>query len=94
VCLLTKFPFIYNLGDCYEKLVKEFLVNIPNDCDDPLSREYQKVFVRGECVNFSPSIINKFLGVEEFNIPKLEITDSQVCKKITANQIIGWPKKK
>jgi hypothetical protein len=60
----------------------------------PLSREYQKVFVRGECINFSPSIINKFLGVEETNIPKLDITDSQVCKEITANQIMVWPKKK
>jgi hypothetical protein len=26
---------VCNLGDCYEKLVKEFLVNIPDDCDDP-----------------------------------------------------------
>ena len=43
---------VCNLGDCYEKLVKEFLVNIPDECDNPLSREYQKVFVRGECVNF------------------------------------------
>jgi len=31
---------VCNLGDCYEKLVKEFLVNIPNDCDNPLSREF------------------------------------------------------
>jgi hypothetical protein len=49
---------VCNLGDCYEKLVKEFLVNIPDECDDPLSREYQKVFVREECINFSPNIIN------------------------------------
>jgi len=55
---------VCNLGECYEKLVKEFLVNIPIDCHSPVSREYQKVFVRGECVNFSPTIINKFLGVE------------------------------
>jgi len=83
-----------NLGDCFEKLVKEFLVNISDDCDNSLSREYQKVFVRGECVNFSPNIINKFLGVEEINIPKLEVTDNQVCKEITANKIKVWPKKK
>jgi len=38
---------VCNIGDCYEKLVKEFLVNIPEDCDNPLSREYQKVYVRG-----------------------------------------------
>ena len=85
---------ICNLGDCYEKLVKEFLVNISDDCDNPLRKEYQKVFVRGECVNFSPNIINKFLGVEETNIPELEVTDNQVCKENTANQVQVWPKKK
>jgi len=55
---------VQNLGECYKMLVKEFLVNIPDDCDSPIRREYQKVFVRGECVKFSPTIINKFLGVE------------------------------
>lgn len=85
---------VCNLGDLYEKLVKEFLVNISNDCENPISREYQKVFVRGECVNFSPNVINKFLGVEEINIPKLEVTDNQVCKEVTANQIKVCPKKK
>jgi len=66
---------VCNLGDCYEKLVKEFLVNSSDDCEDPLSREFQKVFVRGEWVNFSPNIINKYHGVEEIDIPKLKVTD-------------------
>ncbi|MCI84795.1 envelope-like protein, partial [Trifolium medium] len=26
---------IWGIGHCYEKLVKEFLVNIPEDCDNP-----------------------------------------------------------
>jgi hypothetical protein len=48
------------------ELIKEAgLVNISTDCDNPLSREYQNVYVRGECVNFSANIINKFLGVKE-----------------------------
>ena len=75
------------------KLVKEFLVYISYVYDYPLRKKYQKVFVRGECVNFSPNTINKFLGVEETKIPKLEAIDNQVCKKITANQIKVWPKK-
>jgi len=75
------------------KLVKEFLVYISYVCDFPLSKKYQKVYVRGECVNFSPNTINKILGVEETKIPELEVTDNQVCKKITANQIKVWPKK-
>ncbi|MCH82246.1 envelope-like protein, partial [Trifolium medium] len=84
---------VRGIGDCYEKLVKEFLVNIPEDCDNPVSPEYQKVFVRGECVNFSPAIINKFLERNEEPQPELEVSDNAVCKEITAGQVKVGPKK-
>ncbi|MCI68353.1 envelope-like protein, partial [Trifolium medium] len=48
----------------------------------------------GECVNFSSTIINKFLERSEEPQPDLEVTDSDVCKEITANQVKVWPKKK
>jgi len=69
------------------KLMKEFLVYISYVCDYPLSKEYQKVYVRVECVNFSHNTINKFLGLEEINIHELKVTDNQVCKEITASQV-------
>ena len=50
------------LPQCYEGLVKEFIVNILEDIYEKSSKEFCKVFVRGKCVKFSPSIINKFLG--------------------------------
>jgi len=84
---------VCNLGNYYEKLVKEFLVNISEECDNPLSYEYQKVYVSGECVNFSPNIINRFLGIEEEGAAKLKVTDNQICREITANQVRVWPKK-
>jgi len=84
---------VCNLGECYEKLVKEFLVNILEECDSPLSREYQKVYVRGECVNFSPNIINIFMGIDERGGVELEATDNQVSREITANKVSTWPKK-
>ncbi|PNX62183.1 envelope-like protein, partial [Trifolium pratense] len=34
---------VSELGKCYEKLTREFLVNITADCDNPLSPEYLKV---------------------------------------------------
>ncbi|XP_058779196.1 uncharacterized protein LOC131653134 [Vicia villosa] len=46
---------------CYEVLVKEFIVNLHEDCGNKNTKEYLKVFVRGKCVNFSPTVINKFL---------------------------------
>ena len=53
---------VTKLGDCYESLVREFIVNIPSDITNRKSDEYQKVFVRGKCVRFSPAVINKYLG--------------------------------
>ena len=81
------------LGDCYEKLVKEFLVNIPANRDNPLSREYQKLYVIGECVNFSPNIIIDLLGADVKGATKVEATDNQISQEITANQVMVWPKK-
>ncbi|MCI69103.1 envelope-like protein, partial [Trifolium medium] len=33
---------VLGIGECYEKLVKEFPVNILDDCDNPISKEYLK----------------------------------------------------
>ncbi|KAK2396908.1 hypothetical protein QL285_058538 [Trifolium repens] len=84
---------VSGIGKCYEKLVKEFSVNIVEDCDNPLSKEYHKVFVRGKCVEFSPAVINSFLGRREDSYSELEPTNNQVCKTITANQVKMWPLK-
>ncbi|KAK2436082.1 hypothetical protein QL285_021096 [Trifolium repens] len=82
---------VTGIGECYEKLVKEFLVNIPEDCDNPLSKEHHKVYVRGKCVMFFPAIINKALGNKEDGYAEMEITNNNVCKTITANQVKIWP---
>ncbi|KAK2418418.1 hypothetical protein QL285_040615 [Trifolium repens] len=84
---------VSGIGDCYEKLVKEFLVNIPEDCDNPLSKEHHKVYVRGKCVMFSPAVINKALGNKEDGYAEMEITNNNICKTITANQVKIWPPK-
>ncbi|PNX66052.1 putative envelope-like protein, partial [Trifolium pratense] len=84
---------VWGLGSCYEKLVREFIVNIPVGCDNPLDRKFQKVFVRGKCVEFSPSVINKILGNFDEPHPDFEVSDNVVCKTITANQVKTWPRK-
>jgi hypothetical protein len=84
---------VSGLGSCYAKLVKEFIVNIAEDCDNPLSKEYQKVYVRGKCVEFSPVVINRFLGRKEDGYSEVAITNNEVCKTITANQVKVWPLK-
>ncbi|KAK2426461.1 hypothetical protein QL285_025129 [Trifolium repens] len=84
---------VSGIGRCYEKLVKEFIVNIGEDCDNKLSKEYHQVFVRGKCVQFSPAVINAYLGRREYGYPGFEPTNNQVCKTITANQVKVWPLK-
>ncbi|CAJ2651841.1 unnamed protein product [Trifolium pratense] len=84
---------VWGLGSCYEKLVREFVVNIPIGCDNPLDKEFQKVFVRGKCVTFSPSMINKVLGNADDPHPDIDVSDNVVCKTITAEKVKTWPKK-
>ncbi|MCI47861.1 envelope-like protein, partial [Trifolium medium] len=68
---------VSSLGVCYEKLVNEFLVNIPEDYDDPMSEEYRKVFVRGKCVELSPTVINQCLGRSIEAEAEMEVADSE-----------------
>ncbi|CAJ2635129.1 unnamed protein product [Trifolium pratense] len=84
---------VWGLGSCYEKLVREFVVNIPIGCDNPLDKEFQKVYVRGKCVTFSPSVINKVLGNADDPHPDIDVSDNVVCKTITAEKVKTWPKK-
>ncbi|XP_058784376.1 uncharacterized protein LOC131659167 [Vicia villosa] len=82
-----------DFGKCYEVLVKEFVMNIPVDCDVPGSQNFRKACVRGKLVHFSHPVINRYLGRSDDEGFDLEVTDNQVCKEITANQVATWPMK-
>ncbi|XP_058751091.1 uncharacterized protein LOC131624127 [Vicia villosa] len=68
---------VTKFGKCYESLVKEFIVNIPIDCDDSTSKEFKKVY----------------LGRNEEDQDDLEATNNQICQIMTANQVSTWPVK-
>lgn len=84
---------VTHFGPCYENLVKEFVVNIPDGCDDTKSADYGKVYVRGNVATFSPTVINKFLGRTDEPQDELEVTDDQVYKEIMTKQVRHWPNK-
>ncbi|XP_058765961.1 uncharacterized protein LOC131639486 [Vicia villosa] len=84
---------VCNLPKCYERLVKEFTVNLFEDCGNSKSVDFRKVFVRGKCVSFSPYVINNFLVRTNEAQPELEVTDNKVCQVITAKQVKSWPLK-
>ncbi|KAK2397201.1 hypothetical protein QL285_058803 [Trifolium repens] len=83
---------VKDLGNCYEMLVKEFIVNITMDCSEG-SEELRKVRVRGKDVKFSPTTINEYLGRD----PTIETDEAElvreVTKEITGGQVKEWPKK-
>ncbi|XP_050877485.1 uncharacterized protein LOC127081258 [Lathyrus oleraceus] len=81
-------------SQCYEGLVKQFIVNIPEDIADKNNKEFCKVFVRGKCITFSPTVINNFMGKRFEGAGELEATDNEVCREITVRQVKGWPIKK
>ncbi|XP_050895795.1 uncharacterized protein LOC127102471 [Lathyrus oleraceus] len=81
-------------SQCYEGLVKEFIVNILEDIANKNNKEFCKVFVRGKCITFSPIVINNFLGRKVKGAGELEATDNEVCREITARQVKGWHIKK
>ncbi|XP_050878610.1 uncharacterized protein LOC127082415 [Lathyrus oleraceus] len=70
---------VAGFSQCYEGLVKEFIVNILEDIFDKNNKEFCKVYVRGKD--------NEGAG-------ELEVTDNQVCREITARQVKVWPVKK
>ncbi|KAL5172367.1 hypothetical protein HKD37_16G045135 [Glycine soja] len=84
---------VTKLGDRYESLVREFIVNIPSDITNRKSDEYQKVFVRGKCIRFSPAVINKYLGRPTEGVVDIAVSEHQIAKEITAKQVQHWPKK-
>ncbi|XP_058764752.1 uncharacterized protein LOC131638222 [Vicia villosa] len=84
---------VTQFSKCYEVLVKEFVVNLHEDCANKKAKDYLKVFVRGNCVTFSPTVINKFLERSNEAQPELEVSDNQMCKVITAGKVKTWPVK-
>ncbi|XP_050876842.1 uncharacterized protein LOC127080569 [Lathyrus oleraceus] len=85
---------VVGFSQCYEGLVKEFIVNTPEDISDKNNKEFCKVYVRGKCITFSPTAINNFLGRNNEGAGELEVTDNQVYREIIAKQVKVWPFKK
>ncbi|XP_050889000.1 uncharacterized protein LOC127094183 [Lathyrus oleraceus] len=83
---------VTHFGPCYESLVKEFVVTIPDGCDDLKSDDYGKVYVRGNIITFSPAMIKKFLGRPDEPHAELEVTDDQVSTNHTSIISIGLGK--
>ncbi|XP_050898966.1 uncharacterized protein LOC127105802 [Lathyrus oleraceus] len=80
---------VVGFSQCYEGLVKEFIVNIPEDIFDKNSKEFCKVYVRGKCITFSPTVINNFLGINNEGAGELELPVGKLAIKYAILHKIG-----
>ncbi|XP_057443898.1 uncharacterized protein LOC130736061 [Lotus japonicus] len=78
---------ILKVGRCYEKLVREFLVNLSVEVGLPESVEFRKVCVRAKCVEFSPAVFNKALGRSAVEFVDEELSLDVIAKEITTGQV-------
>ncbi|XP_058784185.1 uncharacterized protein LOC131658955 [Vicia villosa] len=70
---------------------KEFIVNLSQECADGKAEDFHKVYVRRKCIDFSPTVVNLYLGRDDEAQPDLEVTDNEVCKVITGGKVKKWP---
>lgn len=74
--------------------MREFIVNLPTKMDDPSSPHFQKVHVRGKCIEFSPIVIKDFFGRVPFTtIDPMPSKPSLVEEIIGEKDKKGWPAK-
>ncbi|KAA0053607.1 uncharacterized protein E5676_scaffold522G001310 [Cucumis melo var. makuwa] len=83
---------ISNVSSFYPQLIREFIVNLPDDFNDPSSADYQIVHIRGFKFVISPSVINGFLG----NTVDIDCSPSCHTTEVLANvlsrgTLFTWP---
>ncbi|XP_050878267.1 uncharacterized protein LOC127082084 [Lathyrus oleraceus] len=81
---------VAGFSQCYEGLVKEFILNTPEDIADKNNKDFCKVFVRGKCITFSPTVINNFLGRKIEGAGELEVTDNEGGFSVCVKQVAAW----
>ncbi|XP_057444249.1 uncharacterized protein LOC130736430 [Lotus japonicus] len=85
---------ILKVGKCYERLLKEFLVNLSVEVGLRESVEFRKFYVRAKCVAFSLSVIHKALGRNADEFVDEELSLDVIVKELIAGQVKKWSFKK
>ncbi|TYK14798.1 uncharacterized protein E5676_scaffold1610G00420 [Cucumis melo var. makuwa] len=83
---------ISNVGPFYPQLIREFIINLPNDFNDQSSLDYQTVHIRGFKFVISPIVINGFLE----NVIDVDYSPSSPSTDVLASVLSGgtlstWP---
>ncbi|XP_073120674.1 uncharacterized protein [Henckelia pumila] len=92
---MVKFFVVRNLlstvttaGSYSEKIIREFYCNLTENLRDPRYAIHGKVYMRGQIFQFSPAIINGFLGthfVEDAELPSLDVMTSVLTGRLVTS---------
>ncbi|KAA0059849.1 uncharacterized protein E5676_scaffold184G00510 [Cucumis melo var. makuwa] len=76
---------ISDVGSFYPQLIREFVVNLPTDFNDPSSPNYQTVHIRDFKFLITPAVINGFLG----NFVSTNFALSVLLIEVLASELSG-----
>ncbi|KAA0042431.1 flocculation protein FLO11-like [Cucumis melo var. makuwa] len=82
---------VSEVGPFYPRLIRELIVNLPSDFNDPSADEYQKVHIRGVCFNVSPELLNSYLGIilpADYAVSYP--TPERLAKELTGGTVPVW----
>uniref|UniRef100_A0A9I9ECN8 Putative plant transposon protein domain-containing protein n=1 Tax=Cucumis melo TaxID=3656 RepID=A0A9I9ECN8_CUCME len=83
---------ISDVGPFYPQLIREFVVNLPTDFNDPSSPNYQTIHIRGFKSTISPTVINGFLGnVVSINFAPSSSSTDVLAFELSEETLSSWP---
>uniref|UniRef100_A0A1S3CJR8 Putative plant transposon protein domain-containing protein n=1 Tax=Cucumis melo TaxID=3656 RepID=A0A1S3CJR8_CUCME len=83
---------ISDVGPFYSQLIREFIVNLPADFNDPSSPDYQIVHIRGLKFTISSIVINGFLGnVVSNDFSSSSPSTNSLAFVLSKGTLSAWP---
>ncbi|KAA0060406.1 hypothetical protein IC582_014196 [Cucumis melo] len=83
---------IFNVESFYPQLIKEFILNLPLEFNNPSSPDYKIVHIRGLKFKISPIVINGFLGnTMEPNSTLLHPSNDVLTFVLSGRTLSIWP---
>ncbi|KAA0065846.1 uncharacterized protein E5676_scaffold943G00200 [Cucumis melo var. makuwa] len=83
---------ISNVGSFYPQLMREFIVNLLDEFNDPSSPDYQTVHIRGFKFVISPIVINGFLeNVVDIDYSSSSPSTDVLAFVLSSGTLSAWP---
>lgn len=83
---------VTNLGIFHPKLIREFIVNLPTDFNEPNISDFWKVHVHGKCISVSPELLNTYLNISAPAGPMAEASTSErLALEMSSGLVRTWP---